>query len=219
MGWSAGTYSRVGGSTAWGDDRDAAVEIEAGLHDTHDEDLASGINNCLAKDGQNSATADLNIGNNKLTNVTDPTSAQDAATKAYVDANVAGIIFVSGDVILIRTGASAPAGWTKESTNNKAVKIVSGTPGSDGGSVTFDAALVNARATASGGSHSHTADGNLTAAASGSATFVYNPSGPNTVLTPNHTHDITGSTSTDSGHTHNHTLAVQHREFNAIVKT
>lgn len=34
-------------------------------------------------------TADLSINSHKLTSVTDPTSAQDAATKAYVDANAA----------------------------------------------------------------------------------------------------------------------------------
>jgi hypothetical protein len=42
-------------------------------------------------------SADLPIGSNKLTGVSDPTAAQDAATKAYVDASTAGgVIFQGG---------------------------------------------------------------------------------------------------------------------------
>ncbi len=88
MTWSAGTFGRTGGSTAWGDDRDAGTEIEAGLHDTHDQDLAQGINDCLHKGGQNAATADISMGSNKLTNLATPTADNDAANKAYVDGHV-----------------------------------------------------------------------------------------------------------------------------------
>lgn len=88
MAWSGGTFTRAGGSTNWADDRDASIEIEAGLHDTHDEDLATGINACLTKDGSNAATSDLNLGTNKLTNVGDPTNAQDAVTKAYLESQI-----------------------------------------------------------------------------------------------------------------------------------
>lgn len=73
MTWTAGTFNRTGGAVAWGDDRDAAVEIAAGLHDTHDEDLAQGINDCLHKGGQNAATADISLGGNKATNMADAT--------------------------------------------------------------------------------------------------------------------------------------------------
>ena len=42
-------------------------------------------------DQMSSPTGDVDINSNKLTNVTDPTSAQDAATKAYVDAVKTGL--------------------------------------------------------------------------------------------------------------------------------
>jgi hypothetical protein len=39
----------------------------------------------LKKDGTEAMSGTLSMGNNKITNVTDPTSAQDASTKAYTD--------------------------------------------------------------------------------------------------------------------------------------
>lgn len=77
MGWAAGAFSRV---RNWVTDEAGAINIEADLHDEEDDNLAAGINNCLAKDGQNQATADINLGINKLINVKAGTTATDAAT-------------------------------------------------------------------------------------------------------------------------------------------
>lgn len=41
--------------------------------------------NALAKDGSNTPTANISWDSNKITNLADPTAAQDAATKAYAD--------------------------------------------------------------------------------------------------------------------------------------
>jgi hypothetical protein len=48
-------------------------------------DIASALTGSIASDGQTPMSASLNMANNKVISVTDPTSAQDAATKAYVD--------------------------------------------------------------------------------------------------------------------------------------
>lgn len=63
---SNGTYT---GATVWQQDEVAAVDIEADRHDTHDEDLADGIEACLAKNGENAMTGDLNMGGNALTSL------------------------------------------------------------------------------------------------------------------------------------------------------
>lgn len=53
---SNGTYS---GATVWAQDDNNGYDIEADRHDTHDQDIATGINTCLTKDGQNSPSAHI----------------------------------------------------------------------------------------------------------------------------------------------------------------
>jgi hypothetical protein len=48
-------------------------------------DIANTLTASVASDGQTPMTGALNMGSNKITAVTDPTNAQDAATKAYTD--------------------------------------------------------------------------------------------------------------------------------------
>jgi hypothetical protein len=61
-------------------------------------------------------TADLNIATNKLINVVDPTAAQDAATKNYVDTTFAGsgaLIFQGGyDATTVAPKVGVKKGWT-----------------------------------------------------------------------------------------------------------
>lgn len=84
MSWSGGSYTKGNAATGgWAGDASLGIGIEAGRHDTQDNDFATGINNCLAKDGQNAMTANINLGGYIPTNV----GAGTAAAPAYCAGN------------------------------------------------------------------------------------------------------------------------------------
>jgi hypothetical protein len=91
MPWSGGSFTRTNGvhtgATLWVQDRDAGTKILATRHDTHDQDLADGINSTLEKSGSNAATGNLDIGSNRLTAVADGTAKTDAATVNQIQSN------------------------------------------------------------------------------------------------------------------------------------
>lgn len=66
MAWSGGTFTRL---WTWVSDSITYPNILASRFDTYLLDMANGINNCLTKDGQNNATADLPMGGFKHTGV------------------------------------------------------------------------------------------------------------------------------------------------------
>lgn len=84
MSWSGGVFVRGNGvytgTLVWTSDAGAGVEIRADRHDTHDQDLADGINACLHKGGQNSPTADIGWGGYKITGLGVGAASTDAAT-------------------------------------------------------------------------------------------------------------------------------------------
>lgn len=83
MAFSSGTYSLIY------DFETIAASADPRIRSTHVqaefEGIATGLSLCILKDGSQTVTADIPFGGNKLTGVGDPTSAQDAATKTYVD--------------------------------------------------------------------------------------------------------------------------------------
>lgn len=79
----SGNFNRV---RNWVNDAAAGIKIKADFHDSEDNNLASGLSNTIAKDGQSQPTADIPLNGHKLTNVGAPTVPTDAATKGYADA-------------------------------------------------------------------------------------------------------------------------------------
>lgn len=167
-------------------------------------------------------TTGLDLGGQKITNLGTPTAGTDAATKAYVDA-AGSIVFASGDQILFR-GASVPSGWSIVAQNNKALRIVSGTP-SSGGTNTFSTIFTSARPTSGTAltianlpAHSHTIRSGATSYVGTSTSSVAGPAG---VSFPTSPASITGTDSTGSGTTHAHSvnLDIQYYDMNIIQKT
>ncbi len=88
MPWSSGSFTRTDGTrtggTIWQQARDAAVKIVALGHDTHDQDIADGINSTINKDGSNAMTGNFDAGSNKLTLVAAATLRTDSPNAGQV---------------------------------------------------------------------------------------------------------------------------------------
>jgi microcystin-dependent protein len=77
----SGTYNLPAGNPVV-----SGATITSSWANTTMQNIADGLTQSVASDGQTPMTGALNMANNKITSVTDPTNAQDAATKSYVDA-------------------------------------------------------------------------------------------------------------------------------------
>lgn len=103
MPWNgSGVFNRSNGvntgAEVWQDDAGAGVKIRADRHDTHDEDIATGLENTITRDGQNSPTASLPMNSQKHTGVA-ATSGRSSRTE-YLATGVAqdGDVFELGSV-------------------------------------------------------------------------------------------------------------------------
>ena len=124
MAFSSGTFSRL---YSWVDDRDNGVKIRADRFDAELDGIATALSTAILKDGTQTITADIPWNGNKITGLGDPTSAQDAATKTYVDTNfqpldsdltalaavtdvshltdIGGLTLANGDIFYVSGGA------------------------------------------------------------------------------------------------------------------
>lgn len=91
MPWGSGVYTRTNGTyngtEVWFDDDTNGFAIESDRHDTHDQDLATGINACLNKNGENAMTTDLQMGGNKLINLASGVNPTDAVNLSQLEAS------------------------------------------------------------------------------------------------------------------------------------
>ena len=94
MPWNgSGRFSRTNGvgsgPTTWGQAEQADRDIRSDDHDTHDQDLADGLELAILRDGQNSPTQDLPMNSKKHTGVANATADNQYAgwgqAKSYTD--------------------------------------------------------------------------------------------------------------------------------------
>ncbi|MBL4680853.1 MAG: hypothetical protein JKY88_09040 [Pseudomonadales bacterium] len=85
MAWNgSGVFTRVHN---WVADRDAAIDITATRMDAEDDGLATGLTACLAKNGENAATAALPMGGFRHTGVGNATARNNYSAVGQVQDN------------------------------------------------------------------------------------------------------------------------------------
>lgn len=88
----SGTFSRV---YSWVADAANGLFISSSRTDTDSNDIAAGLTNCVTRDGQSPATADLPMGAHKITNLANGTVATDACT--YGQVFTAATVSIAGE--------------------------------------------------------------------------------------------------------------------------
>jgi hypothetical protein len=88
MAWSGGIFSRV---RNWAQDKLNAINPQAALFDQEDDNFATGLNNCVTKDGLNKPSATMDWNAQRLTALGDATGATDALNRQFADARYLGL--------------------------------------------------------------------------------------------------------------------------------
>jgi hypothetical protein len=141
--WSGGTYTKGNASTGgWTGDASLGIGIEAGRHDTQDNDFATGINQCLNKDGSNAATGNLNAGGFRVTNSAASTARTDLAQVAQVQDGDYIWLGTTAGTATAQTASATPAITAYKAGQKFRMKIGSGL-GSTGSNVTAHTININ----------------------------------------------------------------------------
>ena len=102
----SGTYNLPTGNPVT-----TGTTITSNWGNTTMSDIATALTGSVAADGQTPITGNLQMGNNKITGMADPSSAQDATTKSYVDAGLAALTTVPSGSMFIWPTVTSPTGW------------------------------------------------------------------------------------------------------------
>ena len=102
------------GANTWVDADGAGIDIVALDHDTHDQDVADGVNTSLQKDGANQATAAIQMGAQQLANIGVATGQANVPKWTQYQNNIGRFITAANvggtaDVITLTTGFSSTA--------------------------------------------------------------------------------------------------------------
>jgi len=207
----SGTYNLPAGNPVV-----SGTTITSSWANTTMQNIADALTQSVASDGQTPMSGALNMGNNKINNVTDPTSAQDAATKSYVDAvgftvapgtsgNVLtsnGTVWTSAAAVTVPAGsmqmwptATAPTGYllctgtaVSRTTYSALYAVIGTTYGVGDGSTTFNLPDLRGRSPFGvSGSYALASTGGSADAVVVSHTHAA------TVTDPGHVHTLTGS--------------------------
>ncbi len=104
-GWNgSGVFSKT---YSWVQDQLNGIKIRADRHDVNDTDFTNGINNCLTKDGQNSATANLPMGGFKHTAIAKATALNQYASAEQIIDNELTYYTASGTDTYVITPSPA----------------------------------------------------------------------------------------------------------------
>lgn len=95
--------------------------ISSTVGNTLNSDLASGLSNCICKDGQSTPTANIKMGGFKLTNLANGTVSTDAAAYGQLTSSLGSLQGFLGGLTLSTAGASGTfgiaSGFAADSTN------------------------------------------------------------------------------------------------------
>ncbi|WP_123876330.1 hypothetical protein [Burkholderia multivorans] len=75
----------------WQNDATNGIYISSSRMMDQEQDIANGLSNCLTLDGQSTPRAPIPFGNQRITEVANPTFAGDATNMGWVQAQIAGI--------------------------------------------------------------------------------------------------------------------------------